>query len=751
MSREVPLGKLVKRALRKGFRQLGLDGAGSGKPQSAEPPLPPEVPPVRALRWLASQEHPAGGVRVHSTRQDAYPEVTGYLIPTLLRYGEKALAGRFLRWILCIQRADGSHTSPEGDPYIFDTGQALRGLLAGSDLMPQAREAARRAADYLCAQMEDGGRGGFGKRYPAEVENKVYKVPESVHLYALPPLAQAAEAFGEPRYREAAERCIEHYARQPDALQPATLTHFLAYELEALIDLGRSDLAAPVLETLRKTQAEDGSVPGMEGAGWVCSPGLAQLALCWYKTGQPGPADRALAWLEAHQQRSGGFLGSYGPEAGYHPAVELPWSAKFYLDAHLWRMENFWERNRHTLPSAEDEARAQAVLAGLEPGSRVLEVGCFAPSLLQAIQRGGSDLECAGLSLLPMESLPAGGPDIRQGAPERMAFPDNSFDVVYAVLPARFAANLDAVIGEITRAARVGGRVLVFHKDGPCGLPWECPSGEAAVRQPLQRGCDRIQVEESGEGEKVFSGIKRSALSGSSWNEVLIRPEVMKPIVKRLRQNQVYPWGQEVILATRPGDKLLEVGSGTGEMSLFLAQTGRKVTILDISEGNIEFTHRCAEEIGVSVQSVCGDATRPLPFEDGEFDCAWSSGLLDRLTDEERRGIIRECARVSSGQVIIMVANAASLAYRIGMAIAEETGTWPYGLEKPIHSLRDDFEAAGLKVVEEKSPGARHALQFLPQNHPLRKILTDWMEAHAEAHLLDCNQGYMLVTRGVKA
>ena len=75
---------------------------------------------------------PSGGIRVHSRHSGAYPEVTGYLVPTLLNYGEHNLARRFLRWLLCVQRVDGGFTSPEGKPHIFDTGQVLRGLISDS-------------------------------------------------------------------------------------------------------------------------------------------------------------------------------------------------------------------------------------------------------------------------------------------------------------------------------------------------------------------------------------------------------------------------------------------------------------------------------------------------------------------------------------------------------------------------------------------------------------------------------------------
>jgi len=199
-----------------------------------------------------------------------------------------------------------------------------------------------------------------------------------------------------------------------------------------------------------------------------------------------------------------------------------------------------------------------------------------------------------------------------------------------------------------------------------------------------------------------------------------------------------------------PGDRVLEVASGTGEMSLTLAVAGRQVTILDISLDSLSFSQRCARELGVRLGSVCADATRPLPFHDDQFDCVWSSGLLEHFTSEERRTMLCQWARVTRGHVINLVPNAACVAYRVGKALQEEIGQWRYGRELPIASLREDYEAAGLRMLREYSVGARHALEFLPEKHPLRRALAAWLPAGAAEPPEDLRQGYLLVAVGFK-
>jgi malonyl-CoA O-methyltransferase len=752
------MGKRIVKAALSRIGLASLFGVGSPREDASH------SAPRRALGWVHANELPTGGIRVHSKHVYAYPEVSGYLVPTLRHYGERTVATRLLRWLRSIQRASGCYTDPDhARPYVFDSGQVLRGLLVGEELAPGARDSARRAADYLCGQMVDGGKGGFGPRYGADESPWV---PETVHLYVLPPLVQAADVLQTPAYRDAALRCLDYYCGHKDFLKIGSLTHFLAYELEALIDLGRADLASAALGELRSLQAADGSVRGQGGAQWVCSPGLAQIAICWYKTGQWEPADKALAWLEAQQRPSGGFLGSYGPGAAYLGEAEISWAAKFYLDAHLCRVQSFFARWADECSAAvnPDDGRARAVLSAVRPDSRVLEVGCGKGRFLKVIKEAYPAADCTGVDISPalLGHLPK---DIHgvQGSLESIPAPDDSFDVVFSVEAIEHSANPEAAVAEMIRVARPGGWVAIVDKQKAHWGRLQCPSWErwpeqSELREFLSRGCDNVTCApvayldqpESDGLMVVWKGQKRSRLSGAAWNEVMISPASQKEVIERVRHNRLSEWSQVIHEATAPGEKVLEIGSCTGEMSLQLAQAGREVTLLDLSPASLEFSQRCAAELGLSIRTAQGDATRPLPFADGEFDCVWHSGLLEHFTSQERRAMLREWVRITSRRVVSFVPNAASVAYRVGKAILEKTGGWAYGLEVPLFSLREDFEAVGLEVETEYSVGADQALCFLQPEHPLRLALTRWLANHAPELSDNGNQGYLLVTVGNK-
>jgi cyclopropane fatty-acyl-phospholipid synthase-like methyltransferase len=171
---------------------------------------------------------------------------------------------------------------------------------------------------------------------------------------------------------------------------------------------------------------------------------------------------------------------------------------------------------------------------------------------------------------------------------------------------------------------------------------------------------------------------------------------------------------------------------------------------VDFSPDSLRFSQSCARELGLDIRTVQADVLQGVPFADGEFDCCWSSGLLEHFPPETRQAILREKARLSRGRVISLVPNAACLAYRIGKADQELRGVWPYGLETPIETQRDDFAAAGLEVTRECSVGAKHAVNFLQSKNPLSRELKRWVAGQSEPELLDCRQGYLLATVGVR-
>jgi prenyltransferase/squalene oxidase-like repeat protein len=86
---------------------------------------------MRTLDWLLSQQAPNGAFYGWEGGP-YYPEVTGYLLPTLLQWGHEAEAARAADWLVSVQNPDGSFNGVDGKPAVFDTGACMEGLRAMS-------------------------------------------------------------------------------------------------------------------------------------------------------------------------------------------------------------------------------------------------------------------------------------------------------------------------------------------------------------------------------------------------------------------------------------------------------------------------------------------------------------------------------------------------------------------------------------------------------------------------------------------
>jgi demethylmenaquinone methyltransferase/2-methoxy-6-polyprenyl-1,4-benzoquinol methylase len=91
-------------------------------------------------------------------------------------------------------------------------------------------------------------------------------------------------------------------------------------------------------------------------------------------------------------------------------------------------------------------------------------------------------------------------------------------------------------------------------------------------------------------------------------------------------------WRRETAVAVvRPGNRVLDVCCGTGDLALAAADAGGKVTGLDFSEPMLERARAKAP----GLEWVSGDALA-LPFGDGSFDAVTIGFGLRNLADAEQ-------------------------------------------------------------------------------------------------------------------
>ena len=105
--------------------------------------------------------------------------------------------------------------------------------------------------------------------------------------------------------------------------------------------------------------------------------------------------------------------------------------------------------------------------------------------------------------------------------------------------------------------------------------------------------------------------------------------------------------GLREVLTPKPGERVLEVGPGTGYYSLRAArwiEPGGTLDVLDVQQEMLDHTMRRARESEISnVVPTRGDA-RALPYPDGSFDSAYLTFVLGEVPDQD--GALRELRRV---------------------------------------------------------------------------------------------------------
>lgn len=354
---------------------------------------PPDVRQAldAAADWLARAQDATGcgGVSAYydaAKRQwaGAYPETTGYIIPTLFRYarlagrpGFRERAIRMAVWESEIQFPDGGvragtlGASPVA-PTIFNTGQVLFGWLSAWQETGDARfrDSAVRAADWLLAAQDAD---GAWRRFASPFATHRLNTYNTRVAFAL---AEAGRVLDDPRYVDAASRNVDWSLTRmhpngwfddndlEDNARP--LTHTIAYATRGILEVGLlaankdfTDAAACTARAVAATQRRDGALPGRlddswnAAAGWSCLTGNAQMAIIWQRLAAEAgerallpAAEAAIRFLcsvqdpaAAREEVRGALAGSH-PRRGDYMKHRYPnWAAKFFMDALMLSME----------------------------------------------------------------------------------------------------------------------------------------------------------------------------------------------------------------------------------------------------------------------------------------------------------------------------------------------------------------------------------------------------------------------------
>jgi len=157
--------------------------------------------------------------------------------------------------------------------------------------------------------------------------------------------------------------------------------------------------------------------------------------------------------------------------------------------------------------------------------------------------------------------------------------------------------------------------------------------------------------------------------------------EAPHPIISRERLRSV--------LRPQPGERLLEIGVGTGYYSLDLAEwvaPAGTLELFDLQQEFLDHVMRAAGERGLTnLVPTRGDATR-LPYEDGSIDAVVLTAVLGEIPDtaaalREVRRVLKPSGRLVVGELFgdphfTTRASLERMGAVAGLELTERSGNW---------------------------------------------------------------------------
>ncbi|KRE46571.1 class I SAM-dependent methyltransferase [Paenibacillus sp. Soil724D2] len=114
----------------------------------------------------------------------------------------------------------------------------------------------------------------------------------------------------------------------------------------------------------------------------------------------------------------------------------------------------------------------------------------------------------------------------------------------------------------------------------------------------------------------------------------------------------------------KPNDRVLDLGGGPGKYSLYLSQRGCHVTLVDLSQNNVDFALNKANERNLPLSGLRVDCRDLSEIQDGQFDHVLCMGPMYHLQEEHDRVItINECLKKLKPNGIIFVAFVSSYSF----------------------------------------------------------------------------------------
>ena len=234
----------------------------------------------------------------------------------------------------------------------------------------------------------------------------------------------------------------------------------------------------------------------------------------------------------------------------------------------------------------------------------------------------------------------------------------------------------------------------------------------------------------------IYSEEQITIDAAKNWNDfwsdqLKNQPKVDKSALKRLLARGT---GLELIyriikkeLTLYENAIILEAGSGTGTVSIRLADGTGQLVMLDTSVSALKIARQSEENLRLSPNYLNGSIFE-MPFKHESFDFIFNVGVIDHFGPHYRSKAVKELLRLvkKGGKAVIVTNDARGFIHEPAMKFAVKKNRWHFGFKDAIYSLKEIEEDLPDCKVREYSRGFISQFEFLryfiPKNSFYQKI-----------------------------
>jgi S-adenosylmethionine-dependent methyltransferase len=146
---------------------------------------------------------------------------------------------------------------------------------------------------------------------------------------------------------------------------------------------------------------------------------------------------------------------------------------------------------------------------------------------------------------------------------------------------------------------------------------------------------------------------------------------------------------RHIRLFLKPQSRIADVGGGPGRYSLYLAQLGHKVTLVDLAQRNLDRAADEAAAIGLSLERYLhSSAVSMRDLADDSYDVVLCLGPMYHLTEAvTRESALRECVRILKPEGHIIISFLSPFSHAISLIVKHHLEQLPAVYEEFRHIL----------------------------------------------------------------